>query len=104
MSNQNEDNKEQQKEVYVEGVTLIAHKSDGTDEVHELDYIIGTGILKDSSIETEVGTEVHAISMEMGKSSLAERRAANSALMRQIDPTLILMDAMMVGHIVKEEE
>ena len=104
MSNKNEENKEQQNEVYVEGITLIARKSDGTTEVHELDYLIGTGILKDSSIETEEGTGVHAISMEIGKSSLAERRAAHAILMHQIDPTLILMDAMLGGHIVKEEE
>ena len=104
MSNQNEKNEEQQNEVYVEGITLITHKSDGTTEVHELDYLIGTGILKDSSIETEEGTGVHAVSVEAGKASLGERRAAHAMLMRQIDPTLILMDAMLGGHVVKGEE
>lgn len=93
--------KEKNKEPYIE---VIVHEPDGSEKRLEFTYLVGSGVTRDEVIETDNAKKIPMCSIDIGHTDLTTRVGVHKALMRQVDPKILLLGDLLGDITVRGDE
>ena len=93
--------KEKNKEPYIE---VIVHKPDGSEEILEFTYLVGSGVTRGEVVETDKVKKVPMCSIELGCTGITTRAGVHKALIKQVDPKILLLGDLLSDITVRGDE